>query len=135
MLAPINRIPPEILSLVPDFLDPEDQDEDVIVLTHVCRAWRKVFVSQSSLWTSFHCVDEEKTRVYFERSKSSPISLSLARSERISHWDPLFQIIPHATGRLKSVFVEGASAYMQVLTSHLSHPAPLLQHLSIRGSG
>jgi len=134
MLAPINRIPREILALIPDFLDTRDRDEGVIALTHVCRAWREVFVSRSSLWTNFDCSDEEKTRVYFERSKSSPINLSLdlLASDGILPGNPFFQIIPHATGRLKSLFVKGQSKDVEVVTSHLSHPAPLLEHLSIR---
>lgn len=43
--APINRIPPEILSLIPHFWkSPYSRDQDVITLTHVCQAWRDVFV-------------------------------------------------------------------------------------------
>jgi len=134
MLAPINKIPPEILALIPDFLDTRDGDQDVITLTHVCHAWREVFVSRSSLWTNFDCSDEEKTRVYLERSKSSPINLSLnllVRDDILPH-DPFFQIIPHVAGRLKSLFVQGVTEDVEVIISHLSHPAPLLEHLSIR---
>jgi len=132
MLVPINKIPPEILALIPDFLDTRDRDQDVIKLTHVCHSWREIFVSRSSLWTNFDCSDEEKTRVYFERSKSSPINLSLDLSEGILPCDPVFQIIPHATGRLKSLSVKGLIEDVEVITSHLSHPAPLLEHLLIR---
>jgi len=115
-------------------LDTRDGDQDVVTLTHVCRAWREVFVSRSSLWTNFDCSDEEKTRVYLERSKSSPINLSLDLLVRddIVPCDPFFQIIPHATGRLKSLFVVGLTGGVEVVTSHLSHPAPLLERLSIR---
>ena len=131
MLAPINKIPPEILALIPDFLSPKVRDKGLIALTHVCQAWREVFVSRSSLWAYFDCVDEEKTRVYFERSKSSPINLSLKRDDTIPPCDPIFQIIPHATGRLKSLLVDGGPEDIRVITSHLSHPAPLLEYLSI----
>ena len=91
-------------------------------------------MSRSSLWTDFDCLDEEKTRVYFERSGSSPINLSIdldCVEQGITPCDPLFQIIPHATGRLRSLFVEGPSEDIRVITSHLSHPAPLLERLSI----
>ena len=44
----------------------------------------------------------------------------------------LSQLIPHATGRLKSLFVRGQSENVEAVISHLSHPAPLLEHLSIR---
>ena len=131
MLVPINKIPPEILALIPDFWDTRDRDKDVIALTHVCHTWREIFVSRSSLWTNFDCSDKEKTRVYFERSKSSPINLSLDLSEGILRRNPIFQIIPHATGRLKSLFARGLTKDVETITSHLSHPAPLLERLSI----
>jgi len=66
VLALINKIPPEILALIPDFRNTRDRDRDVIALTHVCRAWREVFVSRFSLWVDFDFLDEEKTPVYFE---------------------------------------------------------------------
>ena len=126
--APINKIPPEILALVPDFLD----HEDTITLTHVCETWRDVFVSQSSLWTYFDCKNVEKTRIYLERSNSSPIHLFFTcKSEVISPHDPFFQITPHDIVRLKSLSVEGTPTNMRGITSHLSHPAPLLEYLSI----
>ena len=137
MLAPVNKIPPEILALIPDFWDTHERDQNLIALTHVCRAWREVFVSRSSLWTDFDCLDEAKTRVYFERSKSSPINLSLDLREGIPSCNPLFQFIPHATGRLKSVFIMGPLENVEVVTrviSHLTYPAPLLEHLSIRSN-
>jgi len=49
--------------------------------------------------------------------------------------DPFFQIIPHATGRLRSLSIGGLSEDVQVVTSHLSHPAPLLEQLSITYNG
>jgi len=130
MLAPINKIPPEILTLIPDFWNTDKRDQDIITLTHVCRTWREVFVSRPSFWTRFDCLDEEKTRIYLERSKSSPVDLSLIRNQGISPDDPFFQIIPHATGRLRSLPMMGPSENIQVIT-HLSHPAPLLENLSI----
>ena len=134
MLAPINKIPPEILAFIPDFWNTYKRDRKVIVLTHVCRAWREVFVSRSSLWTNFDCLDPEKTRVYFERSKFSPINLSLDLREGIPSYNSLFQLIPHVTGRLKSVFIMGPLDNVEVDThviSRLTHPAPLLEHLTI----
>jgi len=133
MLAPINEIPPEILALIPDFWDTDERDQDIIALTHVCRTWREVFVSRPSLWTRFGCLDEEKTRTYLERSKFSPISLNLIleTGEDILPCHPFFQIIPHTTGRLESLLVQGTPEHILSITSHLSHPAPLLRHLSI----
>jgi len=106
----------------------------MIVVTHVCRTWREVFTSQSSLWTDLDCMDLNKTRTYIERSKSSPIKLSLYREEGLPPCDPFIEIIPHAIRRLKSLSVTGTRGNLQDITAHLSHPAPLLQDVSIYGS-
>ena len=134
--APVNQVPPEILALVPDFWDKDhyDRDRDVIALTHVCQAWREVFISRPSLWTNLGCEDRGRNRVYLERAKSLPINLSLRIDDSLlppSH--PFFAVIPHAIGRLKSLSMGGALRCLEGATDRLSHPAPLLQKLSIRG--
>ena len=130
---PINRIPPEILSLIPHYWENSFKDQDVITLTHVCRAWRDVFVSCPSLWTTLDCMNLDKTRVYLERSKSSPVDLSLY-SDSTSLSDPFFKFLPHVAGRLKSLNIEGRSEHLQAISAYLDCPAPLLEELSIRGA-
>ena len=103
----------------------------MIRFTHVCRAWREVFLSRSTLWTSVDCKNDERTRVYLERSKTSPISLSLYRPVGISPSDPFFKTIPHAISRLKSLFVEVASEHLRDITAHLCRPAPVLEDITI----
>jgi len=129
--VPINRIPPEILSLIPHFWE-YPRDKDVITLTHVCQAWRDVFVSSPSLWTDLDCMDLDKTRVYLERSKSSPIDLSL-HCDHTSFSDPSLEFIPHVAGRLKSLTIQGGSEHLQDINTYLFCPAPLLEALSIYG--
>ena len=74
--APINRIPPEVLSLIPDCNDSTHAaDRELIRLTHVCRGWRDTFISRSSLWTKLDFPSVEKTRMYIQRSKSSPLKV------------------------------------------------------------
>ena len=132
-LAPINRIPPEILALLPDFWDKDHKDQGTIGLTHVCRVWREIFLSRSSLWANFDCKNEDKTRVYLERSKSSPIHVSLDRGGIMFPNDPFLQIMPHTIGRLKSLSINGRPENLRNIISHLSLPAPLLEDLSIDG--
>ena len=131
--APIHRIPPEILTLLPDFWDTQERDQDVIVLTHVCQAWRQLFTSRSSLWAVLDCTNADKTRVYLERSKSFSLNLSLCRRDSLSPHDPFFQITPHVIGRLKSLSVWGTPENMQDIASQLHRPAPILEYLSIIG--
>ena len=132
-ITPINRIPPEILALIPDFWDTLSRGRNIIALTHVCRAWREVFTSRSALWTDLDCIDLDKTEVYLERSKSSPINLSLHRYSRLSPWDPFVLIIPRIIGRLKSLSVWGTPGGLRGIVAFLSRPAPFLEDVSIYG--
>ena len=109
------------------------RDECSIALTHICQAWREIFVSRSSLWTNFDCANPDKTRVYLERSKSSPINLWLDRDDVIPPGDPFLQIIPHSVGRLKSLTVTGTPENLQNIAAHLSLHAPLLERLDVDG--
>ena len=106
----------------------------MIALTHVCRDWREVFTSRSSLWTGFCCEDADKTRVYLQRSKSSPIDLWIYREDNLLPHDPIHQVIPLATSRLKSLRVEGSLESLPDITARLTHPAPLLEDLLIDGT-
>jgi hypothetical protein len=78
-------------------------------------------------------VDEDKTRVYLELSKSLLVVLSLDTNYLSPPHHSFFDIIPHAVGRLRSLIIEATPANLQDITDHLSRPAPLLKKLSICG--
>ncbi|KAF9780875.1 hypothetical protein BJ322DRAFT_981571, partial [Thelephora terrestris] len=71
--APINKVPPDVLTLIPDYLEDGERDRHLIKLTHVSRGWREIFTSCPSLWTRLDCTNVDKTHVYIERSSSSPL--------------------------------------------------------------
>jgi len=73
----------------------------------------------------------DKTRVYLERSKSFPLSLSLYRGDLVPPSDPFFWIIPRVIGQLGYLFIGGTPENIQKITAHLSRPAPLLEDLTI----
>jgi hypothetical protein len=135
-VAPVNRMPPEILALVPDFWNKDcgGRDRDLIALTHVCRTWREVFISRSSLWIDLDCEDRDKTHVYLERSKPLPVNLSLRIHAFPPPCHPFFKVVPHSIGRLKSLSIKGDLGFLEGIADHLSHPAPVLEELSIRGN-
>ena len=130
-LAPINRLPLDVLSLIPVSLDVDEEDEDLIALTHVCRAWRQIFISQSSLWTYLDCTNADKTSIYLERSKFSLINVSLYRGDPLLISDPFFQIIPHSVCRVKSLSVTARPEILHNIIAHLPPHAPLLERLYI----
>ena len=80
--APVNRIPPEALSLIPHHCDTY---KELITLTHVCRSWREIFISHASLWTGLYCTIVDQTRVYLERSKLSPLDIALEEEDFLNN--------------------------------------------------
>jgi len=111
-LAPINRIPPDVFFLIPEYLDGDDDDDDdddqnLIAMTHVCRSWRELLITRPSLWTRLYCENTDRTRVYIERSKSAPLELFLyGGGDRTYLEEAFLSVVPHI-GRLKSLCIEG----------------------------
>ena len=62
--APVIRVPPEVLSLIPYH---RERDGKLIRLARVCRSWREVFIPWASLWTLMDCKNPAKTSSYLFR--------------------------------------------------------------------
>ena len=133
--APINRIPPEVLSVIPDYhpysFGPsyfvDFMDKELMVLTHVCRRWRDTFTSRASLWTSLTIKNVYRTHTYIQRSQSSPLNLYL--DDEIAG-DAFALIIPHIH-RLKSFTFRGTAPPLPSVLEHLPSHTPLLEKLKM----
>lgn len=126
---PISRIPPEVLSLIPDYCEEEYVDRASITLTHVCRRWREAFISRSTLWTHLDCMDVDKTRTYIQRSKSSPLRIFIFDTWGKRCPNHAFSlVIPHIS-RIRSLMIL-AGAIPDLLRHFCCHP-PLLEELDI----
>ena len=134
--ALVNRTPPEVLSLIPDYCEDSERDEASIELTHVCRHWREIFVSRPSLWTRLDCKNVEKTKVYIERSRTSPLEILLnGRGAGRFRGEAFFLVVPHI-GRSKTLSISNwrppvSVALLPVFFELLSCPVPLLEKLKI----
>ena len=124
-LAPINRIPHEVLLLIPGCCDKNDMNQDLTTLTHICRGWRDVFTSCSSLWTRLDFMNVSKTRTYIQRSQSSPLEIRLKQG----YLDDAFSLVTPHLRRLKSLTI-CVDALPDVLR-HFHRQAPLLEELNI----
>ena len=135
--SPINRIPPEVLSLLPDYWDcqhywdRQSADQDLISLTHVCRSWRAIFTSNSLLWTRLDCKNANKTRVYIKRSRTLPLEISLTESGYISYHDNALLAAASCTNRLSSLVIYRSSKGLQDLLDYFPFPTLLLKELKI----
>ena len=125
-LVPVNRIPSEVLSLLPDYCDESYADKFLISSTHVCRSWREILISRSSLWTNLNV---EKTRTYIQRSRSSSLNSSLQNTDDITYsYDAFSLVIPHIS-QLQSLDIRGD--VLPEILDHFHCPAPLLEKLDI----
>ncbi|KAF9647932.1 hypothetical protein BDM02DRAFT_2475355 [Thelephora ganbajun] len=132
--ALINRIPPDALSLIPEYWNHRERDRNLIKLTHVCRGWRVLFASRPSLWNRLNCVDVNKTLAYLKRSQSSPLEVSLkgGKEKGVPYCDDALHLLDPHIGRVKSLVVIGVwEDVLLGITTHFSCPVPLLEHLSI----
>ncbi|KAF9780881.1 hypothetical protein BJ322DRAFT_1213524 [Thelephora terrestris] len=134
--ALVNQVPPDVLTLIPDYWEDSDRDQNLIKLTHVCRGWREIFTTRSSLWTRLDCMNIDKTRIYIERSRPLPLTVHLNGDESTDHWEEaFFQVVPHI-GRLKTLSVSAFSMEDSPLLSaffkHFSSRLPLLDKLTIQ---
>ena len=128
-LAPINRVPVEVLSLLPDYCDKDCANRVLITLTHVCHGWRETFISRSSLWTRLDFLDVRKIQTYIQRSNSSPLDFQPPYTRHTGDLVvALFPVIQHIH-RLKSL-VFTAAISPNILGQLRSH-APLLEVLDI----
>lgn len=126
---PISRIPQDVLSLIPDYFGEDGRDQNLITLTHVCRRWRDVFTSRPSLWTRLDFMNFDKTRDYIQRSKSSPLEISIEDYEDPPFPNAAFSlVIPHLH-RLKSLAISGEPT--SDFFKHFHFHAPLLEELTV----
>jgi len=127
-----NKVPPEVLSLIPDHWEDGDKDNALIVSTHVCRRWREIFILRPSLWTRMDCRNVEKTKVYIERSKNSSLEIYLDGREIATFCKDAFLLtVPHIGG-LKTLSASSLQpSLLPVLAEHFSRPVPLLKTLKI----
>jgi len=88
-------------------------------------------MSHPLLWTRLGCANVDKTRVYINRSKSSPLEICLGTDGLGRFCKGAFlATVPHL-GRLKTLSVFERSSVLQVLVGHFSRPFPLLRVLKI----
>ena len=155
-LVPINKLPVEILSMIPDYFDEdegkeEEEDEDMdfdedidedwfdealLALTHVCRHWREVFTSRSSLWTKLDLTNADKTKAYLQRSGTAPLEIDLIESG-IKGLDGYLEhaislVIPHIP-RVKTLSIYVGDVRAGVFERFYCH-MPLLESLRIENA-
>jgi hypothetical protein len=126
--VPVNRLPPEVLSLIPASLHSK---RDLINATAVCRYWRNTLLSSPNLWCDVDCpgsrgpLHEHMFREHLERSREVPLNLRLTSVRYLP------DLTPHLA-RFSALAIElAAPEQVGMIAAYFSHPAPILRRLSI----
>lgn len=123
VLAPINKLPPEILSRILQFFP----FHDLVAATQVCHYWRTTLVSCGPLWCNIDCTRGSEALTCLHRSKGSPIHVSV---RKIPEDEVLARLSPHI-GRIKSLYLKPRWSVAQSVFTRFTDPAPTLESLSV----
>ena len=139
ILQPINRLPEDILILIPRFFTNGDYEHEMfpmnkplITMTHVCRSWRNLLLSTPSLWT----------QIDFSTSKSKQAEGFLGRSAGqfldIFHFfesedttEPFLSTTLRNLHRLRRLDIGSSIRRLHRVLVRFTEPAPELKHLEI----
>ena len=122
----INRIPLDVLSLIPTHL--RDQT-DRFNASYVCRHWRRVFLQHSTLWSRlFLSKGEVYTKTLLERAKGSALDITIGCG---GSGGTITLLSPHAHQIRSLDFVPNLWKDIQRFSDINSGPYPLLHTLEI----
>ncbi|KAG2344039.1 hypothetical protein BDR05DRAFT_1059298 [Suillus weaverae] len=143
--VPVSRLPDEILLMVFNHIEEEkrldgyDSDDSLmiddigdapacLVVTHVCRYWRKVALECPTLWTLIRCTPPLWLDVMLERSQKAPLVVSYSAFAIAVLEDCMDKVLLHLP-RIKHLELrvsEYEIAHVMDLLS--SQPAPILEN-------
>ncbi|OSC97640.1 hypothetical protein PYCCODRAFT_1376848 [Trametes coccinea BRFM310] len=130
-VAPVNRLPPELLAIVYAYATAgEETYAQLVRITHVCQLWRTTALDAASLWTRIAVNDPEGIETFLKRAKNLPVSLSvtICKPPVVS----TVRLITSEIHRVRSLKVRvPADIALDVVTNRLKVAAPLLEEFCI----
>jgi len=73
----INRLPPEVLALIPSFLTTH---KELVFTTHVCRHWRNIIIASPPLWSFLdnEAMHSDLVATFMDRCGDTPLDVSFS---------------------------------------------------------
>lgn len=126
----INRLPPEVLALIPSFLT---SHKDLVLTTHVCHHWRNTIIASPSLWSS---LDNETMHVdllaaYMDRCGDTPLDVSFS-SELVKYIPFLEKVVLHSSHIRTICFPCAPWSYIVKISDAFDTPLPLLRDVDLK---
>ena len=125
---PINRLPVEILVLLPTHLS---REKDLLCASSACRHWRRTFIQHPTLWSRVDMTTNRNPlfiRILLQRAKGSALDISSTHLER----PDILALFALRTQQLRTLdFVRDCWSNIQRFSEATSGPLPLLDTLKI----
>jgi len=127
--AEIDRLPPEVLALIPAYLS---ASRELISATHVCKRWRNAFVASPSLWTTFNNEEmhHDALAAYLARCGGTEIDVTFS-TNRDKNLPFLQLVAPHSV-QIRSVKIPSIPwSQISEISDTFSLPLPRLKQVEI----
>ena len=140
ILQPINRLPKDILILLPRFFTNEfgehekfPMNKPLITMTHVCRSWRNLLLSTPSLWTQidFSTPGSQQAECFLGRSGKQFLNIHhFLGSEDTT--EPFLSTTLQILYRVRQLEIGSYIQRLERVLVRFTGPAPELKHLEIK---
>ena len=125
----IYLLPPELLVAIATFIT--DQST-IFRLATVCRHWHDALTGTAALWTSIDCRSESRTSILLQRSKSTPIDVTV---DCVRYAPEAVSLVANYTHRMRSIDVTLSSRALKDFHSLLHGLAPILKTMRMQALG
>lgn len=124
--APINRLPFEILSLIPTHLSSHG---DRLRASFVCRSWRRALLQRGELWSELILSNgEDYTKTFLERAKWCALDVLSHHRNPVATW----KLLSSHTEKIRRIsFVSERWEEIEEFADTIPGPLPLLHTLVI----
>jgi len=125
--VPVNRIPSEVLSLIPTHLS---HDKHLYSASSVCSHWRRTFIQHAALWSQLDLRRKRSNlvEILLERAKGSALDVRASYLDRVT---TLALLSPHAQQFKSLDLTFDYWSNIQKFSEATSGPLPLLHTLQI----
>ena len=128
----INRLPPEVLALIPYSLD---SYRDVVRATHVCRHWRNTFIYSPPLWSNLNStMPEELVAAFVVRCCAVPLDVTLCSELQFRNFPFLKILAPRSAHIRKMCFPGLGLRHIGELSDVFDEPLQMLREVDINDS-
>ena len=127
--AGIDRLPPEVLALIPAYLS---SSRELISATHVCESWRNVFVASPSLWTTLNNEEmhHDALAAYLARCGGADLDVTFC-TNREKNLAFLQLVAPRST-QIRSMKIPSIPwSHISEISDLFSLPLPLLRQVEV----